>query len=336
MKNRSLQFVVFVVASSSLLVACEKGGNRTAPNAVLKAKCERGYDPSVENKSLLQSLSKSQPDNEVAVRTYFTKFESTKENSLFDNEKTQLVSTNSQSEFQDQATSDAILLVEKNCQNLTAKVQFQGQDLGSEFNIKNVKKDSIELESDVMAGPQALNTISVKIEKSARLSAADESLGDDQKKVIKERQIKLGNVITKMTVEVKGTHSQSYVIQQISGDMNTTEEIPGLHESVKIKFDKLIADQKADQAAEINTTQLQKLTVDPSAASKPEAIVWSEEKILTEVLPAYSKEVIDAEPAQSENKESSAAPAAAPAPADQPTVTTVGAPAVPQNSVEKK
>jgi hypothetical protein len=235
MKKSTLQHVLplaVLMVSTAMITACEKGGARTPEGAIVRAKCERGFNTSVENQKLVETLSKNtNVQSDIAIRTYITKFveDKTKPN-LLNSGNARLVSVQKADVFASSPESDAINVI-TNCEKLTATVTGPNGLKIENLTIKDVKMQSIELtRSDLTA----MEDMTVNIEKAARLQAHDQALKaqiddktvtkgkkplKDAMKSIKERQMSRGNVVTTLKIEIKGSSTQSYVIEQHSGEI---------------------------------------------------------------------------------------------------------------------
>ncbi|MEK6555402.1 MAG: hypothetical protein AABZ31_09190 [Bdellovibrionota bacterium] len=258
MKKTAVQHILpfaFLVVSATMITACEKGGPRTAKDAILKAKCERGYESNIENAKTIAAVStNSNIEADYAIRTYLTKFEladATKE-SLLNPGNFTIISAQKTDSF---SMSSDVVTVVKDCEKLTATVKGPGFEV-KDLDIKDLKLQSIELgQSNV----ESMSDITVKIEKSARLEAVDKKLEEEIDKPenkknkhklkaalknIQERQLARGNILTKVSIEVKGASKQSYVIEQHSG------EIFG---DARVDFDKSVLKMIADRTSTVGT-----------------------------------------------------------------------------------
>ncbi len=295
MKKSKLQHVLplaVLMVSTAMITACEKGGARTPEGAVLRAKCERGFNTNVENQKLVEALSKNtNVQADIAIRTYITKFDikDEKKTSLLNSGSgnVRLVSVQKIEEFVAPPASALIksdsINVITNCEKLTATVTGPNGLKIENLTIKDVKMQSIELtRSDLTA----MEDMTVNIEKAARLQAHDLALKaqiddksvtkgkkplKDAMKSIKERQMSRGNVVTTLKIDIKGSSTQSYVIEQHSGE---------LFDDARINFHESVLTMIKDRTASIGTPAIIERAISANAAKDVTEFTLSGGKML--------------------------------------------------------
>ena len=367
---------IYSTAALSLLLlsACSKEAPKhtsaQVSEMVLKAKCEKGFNQAEANQQLLESLKSSSTPEEFAVRTYFISRPVNKKDAVIPlNDEMPIFSQESPEQHQKPESNE--IVITKNCATLKAEVKGPGF-IFSDLDIKSYETNSVEHKAE-FSGIQKELVVTISYSRKARTTPHANQLDSEiknedikkgqgarkkQLKEIRKSQLALGNVVTELKINIQnGAQSESYVIEQRTGDANRADKVKFDSEVSAFLLDKTA---KAGVPAVLQPLVAQKLGVDSSAMpidpvtggaaplqkiSSSEGIALSEDEIFGSVLEAILesdemsaaekqageakpaapevKPVVDASKADSKKSEQ-AQGAAKPTPNEN----TVGAPAV--------
>lgn len=232
--NKRLLVFAAVSFSSALLIGCGEGGMKkdfsgdnssVANNAVLRAKCPRGFDPDLkDNPRLAETLnSRYKGQNAMAVRTYLTRYEVPAGAAPVVEIPNENLIT--QVKAEEYAAGQSQISVAKNCEDLTATYRGQGVELTG-LTITAINMHEITLKKMTDNGEL---TVLVKQDGRTKIEKSNDrkqgKLDKKRQKAITRQDFADGNTVTNVTFELKGVTSQKIEIQQVTGTLDNTATV---------------------------------------------------------------------------------------------------------------
>lgn len=232
--NKRLLVFAAVSFSSALLIGCGEGGMKkdfsgekssVANNAVLRAKCPRGFDPDLkDNPRLAETLTaRYKGQNAMAVRTYLTRYEVPAGAApVVEIPNENLITQVKAEEF---AAGQSQISVAKNCEDLTATYRGQGVELTG-LTITAINMHEITLKKMTDNGEL---TVLVKQDGRTKIEKSNDpkqgKLDKKRQKALTRQDFADGNTVTNVTFELKGVTSQKIEIQQVTGVLDNTATV---------------------------------------------------------------------------------------------------------------
>lgn len=232
--NKRLLIFAAVSFSSAILIGCgEEGlkkdfsGNNSsvANNAVLRAKCPRGFDPDLKDNPRLSEVlnARYKGQNTPAVRTYLTRYEVPAGAAPVVEIPNENLIT--QVKAEDYAAGQSQISVAKNCEDLTATFRGQGVELTG-LTITAINMHEITLKKMTDNGEL---TVTVKQDGRTKIVRSTErkqgKLDKKAQKALTRQDFADGNTVTNVTFELKGATSQKIELQQVTGNLLNTDTV---------------------------------------------------------------------------------------------------------------